>query len=47
MSPKQQRKQLEDKTKELPERSASAALGQKINFGGNNQNSVNKIKSEC
>ena len=45
ISPKQA-KQLQDKTKEI-ERSASASLGQVVNFAGNNQNTpVNKIKSE-
>ena len=45
ISPKQA-KQLQEKTKEI-ERSASASLGQVVNFAGNNQNTpVNKIKSE-
>jgi len=45
ISPKQA-KELQEKTKEI-ERSASASLGQVVNFAGNNQNApVNKIKSE-
>ena len=45
ISPKQA-KQLQEKTGEI-ERSASAALGQVVNFAGNNQNTpVTKIKAE-
>jgi len=43
---KKQAKQLQEKTGEI-ERSASAALGQVVNFAGNNQNTpVTKIKAE-
>ena len=43
---KKQAKQLQEKTGEI-ERSASASLGQVVNFAGNNQNTpVTKIKAE-